>query len=102
MGFHRIIKQHPADIFNKGIYVYGADVLDKEQLNGYVVHIDCSETENIIDAAEGIDTIKLNAQLKAKGQIITQDAQYYWFRQNGLVLEEAQNIMAEPDTDGSV
>ena len=110
-------KQHPADIFNKGIYVYGADVLDKEQLNGYVVHIDCSETGNILDAEEGIDTIKLNAQLKAKGQIVTQDAQYYWFRQNGLVfrgspkyngragegwycLNYQANIMAVPQDTG--
>lgn len=86
-GFPQDNNEHPADIFISGIYVYGADSLTEEDLNGYVVHIDYSETGNILDTAEQIDTVKVKAQLKAKGQIVNQGAQYYWFRQNGLIFK---------------
>ena len=85
-GFPQDNNEHPADIFISGIYVYGADSLTEEDLNGYVVHIDYSETGNILDTAENVDTVKVKAQLKAKGQIVNQGAQYYWFRQNGLIF----------------
>ena len=85
-GFPQDSKQHPADIFISGVYVYGADALNEEQLNGYVVHIDYSETGNILDSDEEITQVTLNAQLKAKGQIVNQGAEYYWFRQNGLIF----------------
>ena len=65
-GFPQDNNEHPADIFISGIYVYGADSLTEEDLNGYVVHIDYSETGNILDTAEQIDTVKVKAQLKVK------------------------------------
>ena len=85
-GFPQDANEHPADIFISGIYIYGADSLSEEDLNGYVVHIDYSKTGNILDTTENVDTVKVKAQLKAKGQVINQGAQYYWFRQNGLIF----------------
>ena len=86
-GFPQDNNEHPADIFISGIYIYGADSLTEEDLNGYIVHIDYSETGNILDTAENVDTVKVKAQLKVKGQIVNQGAQYYWFRQNGLIFK---------------
>lgn len=84
-GFPEDNGEHPSDIFITGIYVYGADSLTQSQLNGYVVHIDYSQTGNILD--NEVAQVKVTAQLKAKGQIVTQDAEYYWFRENGTIFK---------------
>jgi len=60
-GFPQDANEHPADIFISGIYIYGADSLSEEDLNGYVVHIDYSETGNILDTTENVDTVKVKA-----------------------------------------
>lgn len=73
-----------ADIFISNIRLNGVEVLSEDDLNGYSVYIDYSQTGNILD--EDINTVTLNGILKVKGKTISQNVNYYWFRQNGMVL----------------
>ena len=102
------------DIFFSNIKFNGADVLYKEDLENYFLNIDYSTNGNILyeiqasvknDDQEETNiqvignedwefdpqrAIKLIAQLKINGKIITQNVSYYWFRQNGLVFKGNQ------------
>lgn len=77
------------DIFFSNIHINGVEVLSDQDLNGYVVHIDYSETGQILD--KSLDLIKFQASLKVNGKKVTSEDQlsYYWFRQNGLIFRNS-------------
>lgn len=72
------------DIFISDILFNGAKALTEEELNGYSLFIDYSENGNVLN--QNLDTVLLEAQLKVNGKLITDNVDYYWFRQNGLVF----------------
>lgn len=72
------------DIIISNIRLNGVQVLTQDDLNGYSVHIDYSQTGNILN--DEISTVTLKGILKVKGKTISSDVNYYWFRQNGMVL----------------
>ena len=84
------------DIIISNIRLNGAQVLTQDDLNGYSVHIDYSQTGNILQdkeesqtgeiIREEISIVTLKGILKVKGKTISSDVNYYWFRQNGMVL----------------
>lgn len=86
------------DIFISNIRLNGVDVLTQDDLSGYSVHIDYSQTGYILKSEEvsqtgeiisdEISVVTLKGILKVKGKIISSDVDYYWFRQNGMVLRE--------------
>lgn len=82
-------EQYSNDIFFSNIHINGVKVLSDQDLNGYVVHIDYSETGQILD--NNLDLIKLQASLKVNGKKVTSEDQlsYYWFRQNGLIFRNS-------------
>lgn len=88
-GFPFKSKDKDNDIFFSNIHINGVEVLSDQDLNGYVVHIDYSETGQILD--KSLDLIKLQASLKVNGKKVTSEDQlsYYWFRQNGLIFRNS-------------
>ena len=88
------------DIIISNIRFNGVDVLTQNDLSGYSVHIDYSQTGNILKPEEKsqtgevisdkISTVTLKGILKVKGKTISSDVNYYWFRQNGMVLRGHQ------------
>lgn len=88
------------DIIISNIRFNGVDVLTQDDLSGYSVHIDYSQTGNILKPEEKsqtgevisdkISTVTLKGILKIKGKTISSNVNYYWFRQNGMVLRGHQ------------
>lgn len=76
-------KEQIKDIFITDIKIYGIDPLTEEELNGYSVYIDYSETGNVLE--EEIKKVKFTAILKVKGVVVTNDTKYYWFKENATV-----------------
>lgn len=74
------------DILISEISVNGANILTEEELNGYSLHIDSTESGLIIDAQTA--AVPLTAQLKVKGVVMPQSDKlnFYWFRENGTVF----------------
>lgn len=72
------------DIFISDIKINGADVLSDQDLNGSILHIDCSTNGDTLK--DDITELPLIAQLKINGKITTQNVVYYWFRQNGTIF----------------
>lgn len=77
-------KKDIIDIIISDISINGASALSQSDLNGYVLHIDCSEKGNILN--EELTEVPVTAQLKIGGNITTQNVKYYWFRENGTVF----------------
>lgn len=74
------------DILISDISVNGANILTEEELNGYSLHIDSSESGLIINTQTA--AVPLTAQLKVKGVVMPQSDKlnFYWFRENGTVF----------------
>ena len=85
-------KSYIYDIWFSDLQIFGSESLSEQDLNGYSLHIDYSKTGEVIYSKidENNNTkifpVQVTAQLKVKGQLVTQGVQYYWFRQNGRVL----------------
>ncbi len=76
-------KEQIKDIFITDIKIYGIDPLTEEELNGYSVYIDYSETGNVLEGET--KKVKFTAVLKVKGVVVTNDTKYYWFKENATV-----------------
>ena len=74
------------DILISDISVNGANILTEEELNGYSLHIDSSESGLVINVQTA--AVPLTAQLKVKGVVMPQSDKlnFYWFRENGTVF----------------
>ena len=79
-------------IYVKDIQIQAIESLTTQELNGYSLNIDCSNTGNILGqtTAGTVSQIQLNAELKSKGKVVTKDVEYYWFRQNSTILRGNQ------------
>lgn len=84
-GFPGQEEDKPNDIFFKNIFIGSGLTLTKQQLDGYIVHIDYSKNGNQLGGEKNLEKVILQAQLKVKGRIITKDVQYYWFRKDNTV-----------------
>lgn len=78
-------KKDIIDIVISDISINGAAALTESELNGYILHIDCSKNGDTL--SEEIPKITLMAELKVNGNTTTQKTQYYWFRENGTVFK---------------
>lgn len=73
------------DIFISDIRINGASALTQKQLSDMILHIDCSK--NGSQLKDDITSVLLKAELKINGVVTTENVQYFWFRQNGLVFK---------------
>ena len=73
------------DIFISDIRINGASALTQKQLSDMILHIDCSK--NGSQLKDGVPNVLLKAELKINGVVTTENVQYFWFRQNGLVFK---------------
>lgn len=78
-------KKDIIDIIISDISINGAAALTESELNGYILHIDCSKNGDTL--SEEVPKISLMAELKVNGNTTTQKTQYYWFRENGTVFK---------------
>lgn len=74
------------DIYFSNLQIIGAEILTSQKLEGYTVHLNYGQNGNILKE-NSIDTVSFQAELKSKGKTITENVQYYWFRENALVLD---------------
>lgn len=72
------------DIFISNLSINGANPLTEEELTGYKLHINYAQNGKVLDSSTS--SLKLIAELKAKGVIVTNDVEYYWFKQNATVF----------------
>ena len=92
------------DIFISDIRINGAKVLTEEELNGSILHIDCSQKGNILkegsETEQRISELPLTAILKINGKPTTQNVVYYWFRQNGTIFKGSTGKYSSYAGDG--
>ena len=73
------------DIFISDIRINGASALTQKQLSDMILHIDCSKNGSQLN--KDVPKVLLKAELKINGVVTTENVQYFWFRQNGLVFK---------------
>lgn len=73
------------DIFISDIRINGATALTQKQLSDMILHIDCSKNGSQLN--KYVPNVLLKAELKINGVVTTENVQYFWFRQNGLVFK---------------
>ena len=73
------------DIFISDIRINGASALTQKQLSNMILHIDCSKNGSQLN--KDVPKVLLKAELKINGVVTTENVQYFWFRQNGLVFK---------------
>lgn len=82
------------DIFITDITFNAGSLLTEDQLNGYQLFIDYSQTGNKLDDDHA--EIKLQAKLQIKGSECTDsDIQYYWFKQNGSIFSSSDKYRSD-------
>lgn len=83
-GFNQNQSITKSDIFFTSPLFKAGVALTDDELSDYSLHIDYATNGDTITS--NLKTIKLTAQVKAKGKIINQGIDYYWFRQNGTIF----------------
>lgn len=78
------------DIAFSDFCLLGAEVLSQDQLNGYTLHINYGQNESGNRLKSDTEKVIFKAELKSKGNIITDGVEYYWFRENALVFNGHQ------------
>lgn len=73
------------DILIFNLILNGVNVLTQQELDGYTVYIDYSDTGNVLESNK-TETVSVTAQLKIKGKIVTDNVDYYWFKENVTVF----------------
>ena len=84
-NFYHSDENKPADIFLSNIRLNGAEILSDNDLSNYILHIGYYDKNGNVISSE-YPNVTLTAELKIGGIPITENVEYYWFRQNGMIV----------------